>query len=60
MIKRYSDIFSNDSETVQLDSEIFSYDSDIFSHDSEIFKHNSVRIQKGISSRRGKIGPVKY
>ena len=41
MITRYSDIFSNDSEIVQLDSEIFSDSSDVFCHNSEIFSYDS-------------------
>ena len=41
MIKKYSDIFSNDSKIRQLDSDIICHDLEIICHYSEIFSHDS-------------------
>ena len=42
MIKKYSDIFSNDSEKLrQLDSDIICHDLEIICHYSVIFSHDS-------------------
>ena len=41
MIKKYSDIFSNDSEIRQLDSDIICHDLEIICHYLEIFSHDS-------------------